>query len=338
MDGCFPTALGFFLVAGFPSSHQPTRIREETLESGEPLQRKLNFCLRTRRHVFICFTNVSWTNYPSQIILSPRTDNNIWSHSNLFLGASQSWLTHIVQKIQDSNYFQANQGKMFVYWSRNLCKPPEEALVCSWTKIMKGRSFVVPETSPNQQKMPLCILEIWTKITKGKIVCLLVQKPLHTRCHGAFLGFGQRSRRGRLFVCWSRNLCTPGAMVDFWVSCLDHAFYRHNNNVSLSLFCFQISLIFLCWMPTRVPQNSGAQILMILRCLRPLRIFILVPHMRCVVYELCRGFKEILLVTEIVLVYKYFECPTPTVCAFFLSNSDFVVFVPEYDWFDKICW
>lgn len=35
---------------------------------------------------------------------------------------------------------------------------------------------------------------------------------------------------------------------------------------------------------------------MILRCLRPLRIFTLVPHMRKVVYELCRGFKEILLV------------------------------------------
>ena len=32
-------------MAGCPSSHQPTRIREETLESGGPLQRKLNFCL-----------------------------------------------------------------------------------------------------------------------------------------------------------------------------------------------------------------------------------------------------------------------------------------------------
>ena len=36
-----------FLVAGCPSSHQPTRIREETLESGGPLQRKLSFRLRT---------------------------------------------------------------------------------------------------------------------------------------------------------------------------------------------------------------------------------------------------------------------------------------------------
>jgi hypothetical protein len=57
MDGCFPTALGRqstilmaavypweswseFLVAGCPSSHQPTRIREETLDSGGPFQRK----------------------------------------------------------------------------------------------------------------------------------------------------------------------------------------------------------------------------------------------------------------------------------------------------------
>jgi hypothetical protein len=33
-------------VAGCPSSHQPTRIREERLESGGPLQQKLNFRLR----------------------------------------------------------------------------------------------------------------------------------------------------------------------------------------------------------------------------------------------------------------------------------------------------
>lgn len=49
-------------------------------------------------------------------------------------------------------------------------------------------------------------------------------------------------------------------------------------------------------MPRSVPPGSAAQMLMILRCVRPLRIFTLVPHMRKVVYELCRGFKEILLV------------------------------------------
>ena len=38
-------------MAGCPSSHQPTRIREETLESGGPLQRKLNFRLRTIRDI-----------------------------------------------------------------------------------------------------------------------------------------------------------------------------------------------------------------------------------------------------------------------------------------------
>lgn len=52
-------------------------------------------------------------------------------------------------------------------------------------------------------------------------------------------------------------------------------------------------------MPKSVPPNSGAQLLMILRCVRPLRIFTLVPHMRKVVYELCRGFKEILLVNNL---------------------------------------
>lgn len=50
-------------------------------------------------------------------------------------------------------------------------------------------------------------------------------------------------------------------------------------------------------MPTNVATNSPAHLLMICRCVRPLRIFSLVPHMRKVVDELCRGFKEILLVS-----------------------------------------
>lgn len=78
------------------------------------------------------------------------------------------------------------------------------------------------------------------------------------------------------------------------------------NNDRASYYREQVSLVFLCWMPQHVPQNSGAQILMILRCLRPIRIFILVPHMRRVVYELCRGFKEILLVS--VDIYDCFNC------------------------------
>lgn len=67
----------------------------------------------------------------------------------------------------------------------------------------------------------------------------------------------------------------------------------------------QVSLVFLCWMPKSVPPNSGTQLLMILRCVRPLRIFTLVPHMRKVVYELCRGFKEILLVSTLLILLMF---------------------------------
>ena len=52
-----------------------------------------------------------------------------------------------------------------------------------------------------------------------------------------------------------------------------------------------------------------AQFLMLLRCFRPLRIFILVPHMRKVVHELCRGFKEIFLVAVLLIVLIFiFAC------------------------------
>ncbi|XP_069692579.1 sodium leak channel NALCN isoform X3 [Periplaneta americana] len=73
----------------------------------------------------------------------------------------------------------------------------------------------------------------------------------------------------------------------------------------LDVFIYVVSLVFLCWMPRNVPPNSGAQLLMILRCVRPLRIFTLVPHMRKVVYELCRGFKEILLVSILLIVLMF---------------------------------
>lgn len=63
----------------------------------------------------------------------------------------------------------------------------------------------------------------------------------------------------------------------------------------------QVSLIFLCWLPHNVPPESGAQLLMMLRCLRPLRIFKLVPQMRKVVREVLKGFKEIFLVSPPVI-------------------------------------
>ncbi|XP_052870126.1 sodium leak channel NALCN [Anopheles cruzii] len=73
----------------------------------------------------------------------------------------------------------------------------------------------------------------------------------------------------------------------------------------LDVFIYVVSSSFLIWMPRRVPSNSSAQLLMILRCLRPLRIFTLVPHMRKVVYELCRGFKEILLVSTLLILLMF---------------------------------
>ncbi|KAK3859162.1 hypothetical protein Pcinc_034699, partial [Petrolisthes cinctipes] len=73
----------------------------------------------------------------------------------------------------------------------------------------------------------------------------------------------------------------------------------------LDLFIYTVSLLFLCWMPQHVPPQSGAQLLLILRCLRPLRIFNLVPHMRRVVSELCKGFKEILLVSVLLIVLLF---------------------------------
>ena len=65
---------------------------------------------------------------------------------------------------------------------------------------------------------------------------------------------------------------------------------------TIEVAIFFVSLIFLCWLPRHVPANSFSQMLMLLRSARPLRIIILVPDMRKVVYEVCRGFKEILLV------------------------------------------
>jgi hypothetical protein len=80
-----------------------------------------------------------------------------------------------------------------------------------------------------------------------------------------------------------------------------HALIKDVSGV-LDILIFTVSLIWVCWMPTRVPPNSLAQLLMLLRCFRPLRIFILVPHMRRVVRELCRGFKEIFLVAVLLIV------------------------------------
>ena len=91
-----------------------------------------------------------------------------------------------------------------------------------------------------------------------------------------------------LRVCAYGLFFTPNAVIKDFGGVLD-------------LFIFAVSALFLYMSPRHVSANSPAQLLMLLRCLRPLRIFTLVPHMRKVIYELCRGFKEILLVTVLLL-------------------------------------
>lgn len=73
----------------------------------------------------------------------------------------------------------------------------------------------------------------------------------------------------------------------------------------MDLCIFGVSVMFLCVLPNNVPPQSWKQTLLVLRCVRPLRIFSLVPHMRKVVYELCRGFKEIALVSVLLIVLLF---------------------------------
>ncbi|KAA3682360.1 sodium leak channel non-selective protein [Paragonimus westermani] len=75
----------------------------------------------------------------------------------------------------------------------------------------------------------------------------------------------------------------------------------------LDFFNYIISLIFVSYMmrAETIGPESGEHILMVLRCLRPLRIFCLVPQMRRVVYELVRGFREILMVSVLLVVFMF---------------------------------
>jgi hypothetical protein len=87
-------------------------------------------------------------------------------------------------------------------------------------------------------------------------------------------------------------LFTPNALLAHVAGIMDFAI-------------FGVSLVFVIVMPSHVPPQSLQQTLLVLRCVRPLRIFSLVPHMRKVVYELCRGFKEIALVSVLLIVLLF---------------------------------
>uniref|UniRef100_A0A0X3PIX2 Sodium leak channel non-selective protein n=5 Tax=Schistocephalus solidus TaxID=70667 RepID=A0A0X3PIX2_SCHSO len=75
----------------------------------------------------------------------------------------------------------------------------------------------------------------------------------------------------------------------------------------LDLFTYTLSLVFVSYLMRveKLGPSSAGQLLLVLRCLRPLRIFCLVPQMRRVVYELVRGFREILMVTVLLVVFVF---------------------------------
>lgn len=111
----------------------------------------------------------------------------------------------------------------------------------------------------------------------------------------------------------------------------------------MDFLIFGISVIFLCLLPEQVPPQSWQQTLYVMRCIRPLRIFSLVPHMRKVVYELCRGVKEIALVSVLLIVLLFVfasvgvhmfggllaRCNDPCIktrVSFFINNYLFLTF------------
>nr|XP_039260022.1 sodium leak channel non-selective protein-like isoform X1 [Styela clava] len=75
----------------------------------------------------------------------------------------------------------------------------------------------------------------------------------------------------------------------------------------LDCFIYIVSLTFLCTLSNSIPAQSGGQMLLVLRCLRPLRIFRLVPQIRNVVIELFRGFKDIIMVAilQVALMFVF---------------------------------
>lgn len=75
-----------------------------------------------------------------------------------------------------------------------------------------------------------------------------------------------------------------------------HAVIQNFGGV-LDVTIYLVALAYVAWQPHPIPARSGAQVLMVLRCLRPLRIVTLVPKMQKVILELVGGYKEILKVS-----------------------------------------
>ncbi|GMR47689.1 hypothetical protein PMAYCL1PPCAC_17884, partial [Pristionchus mayeri] len=73
----------------------------------------------------------------------------------------------------------------------------------------------------------------------------------------------------------------------------------------MTMFIYFTSVVVLLWMPKKVEINSLAQLFLLFRAMRPLRVYTLVPHIRRVVVEFFRGLKEILLVTILMIIVMF---------------------------------
>lgn len=89
---------------------------------------------------------------------------------------------------------------------------------------------------------------------------------------------------------------TPKALLSTTAGCIDSFIWITNLSCAI-------------WMPQEVEPMSLAQFLMLLRCVRLLRIFTSIPHMRQVIFELVRGFKAIFLVCVLLALLCFvFAC------------------------------
>ena len=73
----------------------------------------------------------------------------------------------------------------------------------------------------------------------------------------------------------------------------------------LHFFIYIVALVHVCWHPQSIKPNSFAQMLLILRALRPLRIITLAPPLRNVVQIFVRGYKDILKVAILQLLLMF---------------------------------
>ena len=74
---------------------------------------------------------------------------------------------------------------------------------------------------------------------------------------------------------------------------------------ALHVFIYIVSLVYIIWQPKKIEPFSAAQILLLLRALRPLRIITLAPPLRKVVHILVRGYKDILKVGVLQLLLMF---------------------------------